>query len=250
MINNIKAIVTDIEGTTSSLSFVKDVLFPYASEHLEDFIRTNADQPFVTKLIYQVLGFSNEGSLYDNSPCDVAMQSLTEEQINRAIEFLQHWIKLDMKIKPLKDLQGLIWEEGYKNGDFHGHIYDDAYEKLKEWHEQGIKLYVYSSGSVHAQKLLFGHTKFGDLNYLFSGNFDTSIGHKREARSYVNIIEAINKDILGVRPDNILFLSDIEEELKAASDTGIRVEQLVREDDSMNFNLCKKAHDFYGIALN
>ncbi len=236
---NIQAIITDIEGTTSSISFVKDVLFPYASEHLESFIDKNKNNPKVVELIHEVLNI--EG---------VQHSALTLELQNQAIDILQNWIKLDLKIKALKDLQGLIWEEGYRNGDFYGHIYDDAYEKLKEWYEQGIKLYVYSSGSVYAQKLLFGHTKFGDLNYLFSGNFDTSIGHKREASSYINIIEVISKEIPGISLDNILFLSDIEEELIAASDAGIKVVSLIREADFMNFNLSKKARNFYEIALN
>ncbi len=245
-----KAIITDIEGTTSSISFVKDVLFPYASEHLESFLQANLEQPFVMKLIHQVLNYNNEASLFDNSPCDMSMPALSEKDLQRAIEFLQHWIKLDMKIKPLKDLQGLIWEQGYKNQDFYGHIYDDAYEKLKEWYTQGIKLYVYSSGSVYAQKLLFGHTKFGDLNYLFSGNFDTKVGAKREVGSYINIVQAINKDIEGIAQNNILFLSDISEELEAASDTGINVIQLVRKDDFVSPEIYKKARSFYEIELN
>ena len=236
---NIKAIITDIEGATSSLSFVKDVLFPYASQHLESFVEKNKTNPKVIELIHEVLNLQAANP----SP-------LTVDQINDSINILQNWIQLDLKIKALKDLQGLIWEEGYKNRDFYGHIYDDAYEKLKEWHEQGMKLYVYSSGSVYAQKLLFRHTKFGDLNYLFSANFDTSIGHKRDPSSYINIIEAINKDVPGIISDNILFLSDIEAELEAAADAGIRVVQLVREDDFMNLNLCQKACNFNEIALN
>ncbi len=247
MLKNIRAIITDIEGTTSSISFVKDVLFPYASEHMEDFIRNNAEQPFVTKLIHQVLNYGSEGSLYDNSPCDVAMKSLTEQEIARAISFLQHWIVLDMKIKPLKDLQGLIWETGYKSGAYKGHIYDDAYEQLKNWHDQGIKLYIYSSGSVYAQKLLFGYTKFGDLNYLFSGNFDTSVGAKQENRSYINILTKLRQDLTDLNSDQALFLSDIEAELTAANEAGMSVIQLVRDDEFINPGLFKKVKDFYSI---
>jgi enolase-phosphatase E1 len=215
----IKAIVTDIEGTTSSISFVKDVLFPYASQHLEGFVEKNKNNNKVIELIHEVLNI--EGLQHS---------TLSIELQKQAINILQTWIKLDLKIKPLKDLQGLIWEEGYTNRDFYGHIYDDACEKLKEWHKQGIKIYIYSSGSVYAQKLLFGHTKFGDLNYLFSGNFDTSIGHKRDSGSYINIIKAISKDLNNTCPDNILFLSDIEEELTAAADTGISVIKINRDE--------------------
>lgn len=223
---NIKAIIADIEGTTSSISFVKDVLFPYASQHLESFIEKNKNDPEIIKLLYEVLNTKS-----------VDLLPLTADQEKEALNILQTWIKLDLKIKPLKDLQGLIWEEGFKNQDFCGHIYDDAYEKLKEWHEQGIKIYVYSSGSVYAQRLLFGHTKFGDLNYLFSGNFDTSVGGKREASSYINIIQAINQNTeITYDPDNILFLSDIEEELEAAADTGISVIKINRENFLTNKN--------------
>lgn len=210
--NNIKIILTDIEGTTSSISFVKDVLFPYAAGKLESFIEANKDDPEVQRILAEV----------GKDP----------------IQTLKHWIKLDLKVKALKDLQGLIWQKGYKEGDYQGHIYDDAYEHLKEWQKQGIQLYVYSSGSIYAQKLLFGHTKHGDLNYLFSGNFDTSVGNKREAKSYINIYEAISKKTPQLEPAEILFLSDIQEELDAAQDAGLKT-QLITREDGINFNIIK-----------
>jgi enolase-phosphatase E1 len=210
--NNIKIILTDIEGTTSSISFVKDVLFPYAAGKLESFIEANKDDPEVQRILAEV----------GKDP----------------IQTLKHWIKLDLKVKALKDLQGLIWQKGYKEGDYQGHIYDDAYEHLKEWQKQGIQLYVYSSGSIYAQKLLFGHTKHGDLNYLFSGNFDTSVGNKREAKSYINIYEAILKESPGLEPDEIVFLSDIQEELDAADNAGLKTLLITRE-DGVDFNNLK-----------
>jgi enolase-phosphatase E1 len=203
----IRAIVTDIEGTTSSLSFVKDVLFPYARERMASFVREHGDEPQVRELLQQV---SAE-----------AGRKLGDDE---AVAQLQHWIDEDRKVTPLKALQGLVWEAGYRNGDYQGHIYDDAAEYLRRWHEQGIQLYVYSSGSVYAQKLLFGHTAHGDLTPLFSGYFDTQVGHKQETGSYQRIAGDI-----GLPPAEILFLSDIKAELDAAAAAGMRTCWLVRD---------------------
>ena len=137
---------------------------------------------------------------------------------------LIRWIDEDKKITPLKSLQGMIWQNGYKKGDFKGHLYEDAVRHLKKWKQAGLQLYVFSSGSVQAQKLLFGHTAYGDLTPLFSGYFDTTLGSKRAAESYRKIAAAI-----GMAPADILFLSDIEEELDAAQVAGMRVRWLVRD---------------------
>lgn len=203
----IQAIVTDIEGTTSSLSFVKDVLFPYARRHIRTFVCDNQDVPAVAEQLREVR--------------KIAGQDLdTDAVIVRLIE----WIDQDRKITPLKALQGMIWEHGYQAGDFTGHMYADAVENLKKWQQQGIRLYVYSSGSVQAQKLLFRHSDFGDLSGLFSGYFDTRIGGKREAESYRNIAREV-----GLDAGHILFLSDIREELDAARSAGMHTRWLVRD---------------------
>jgi enolase-phosphatase E1 len=201
-----KAILTDIEGTTSSLSFVKDVLFPYARERMAEFIRQHAQEAAVKKELEEARRLSGK--------------NLNEPEV---IEQLIRWIDEDRKITPLKSLQGMIWEDGYKKGDFKGHLYEDAVRHLKKWKQAGIRLYVFSSGSVQAQKLLFAHTEYGDLTPLFSGYFDTTIGNKREADSYRKIAE-----IIGSPPGDILFLSDIKEELDAARVAGMQVTWLVR----------------------
>lgn len=203
----IKAIVTDIEGTTSSLAFVKDVLFPYARTNLASFVRSQQDLPAVKSL------------LADTSA--VVGANLDTEQ---AIAQLLAWSDADQKITPLKSLQGLIWEAGYQQGAFQGHIYADAAAKLKAWHEQGLALYVYSSGSVQAQQLLFAHTPFGDLTPLFSGYFDTHIGGKRDPASYQHISAE-----LAIPAQQVLFLSDIKEELDAAKTAGLQTVWLVRD---------------------
>ena len=203
----IEAIVTDIEGTTSSLSFVKDVLFPYARQHLAEFVLQHAQQPDVRHELDEVRRLSGK--------------TLNDVQI---IEQLMRWIDEDKKITPLKSLQGMIWEDGYKKGAFTGHVYEDAARKLKQWKQAGLRLYVFSSGSVLAQKLLFAHTGYGDLMPLFSGYFDTNIGSKREAAAYIRIAESIT-----TAPENILLLSDIKEELDAARVAGTQTIWLVRE---------------------
>ncbi|MGD7036225.1 acireductone synthase [Methylotuvimicrobium buryatense] len=203
----ITTIVTDIEGTTSSLSFVKDVLFPYARVHIAEFIRNHGHEPEVSELLH-------DAAKLTDGPTNT--EALIEQMIR--------WIDQDQKVTPLKSLQGLIWEHGYRQGDFKGHIYADAAQALRQWHDQAIKLYVYSSGSVYAQKLLFKHTEFGDLTSLFSGYFDTHIGGKKEPASYSAIAEQIKTE-----PENILFLSDITEELEAALNAGFKTCRLVRE---------------------
>lgn len=203
----IKAIITDIEGTTSSLSFVKDVLFPYARAHIEEFVRSHSDDANVQSILVEV---SKEVG-----------RSLSAEQ---AITQLIEWIDQDKKITPLKTLQGMVWDEGYREGAFTGHVYEDAARNLKAWHACGLNLYVYSSGSEHAQKLLFSHTEYGDLTPWFSGYFDTRVGGKREAGSYRHISEEIR-----IPPQNLLFLSDIKEELDAAKLAGLNTIWLVRD---------------------
>lgn len=203
----IQAILTDIEGTTSSISFVKDVLFPYAREHMRDFVQTHADEAPVRQALDDV----------DNA---VGHLLNTEDAIDQLIM----WIDQDRKITALKALQGLIWEAGYRDGDFHGHVYPDAVDQLRRWQADGLRLYVYSSGSVYAQKLLFGHTAHGDLNALFNGYFDTLIGAKTETASYRRIAGRI-----GLPAASILFLSDIAAELDAAHTAGMATTQLVRD---------------------
>lgn len=224
----VRAILTDIEGTTSSLSFVKEVLFPYVRERLGDFVRAHGQEPQVRELLQQVAA--------------VTGRSLTDEE---AVIQLRQWVDEDRKITPLKALQGLVWETGYRSGDYLGHVYPDAARNLRQWRAQGLQLYVYSSGSVHAQKLLFGHTEFGDLTHLFSGYFDTRVGAKQEAASYRKIAEAI-----ALPADEILFLSDIEAELDAASEAGMKTCWLLRESAVIPRGAHPQAGDFDDVEAH
>jgi len=223
----IKAVVTDIEGTTSSLSFVKDVLFPYARAHIGDYLRCHAEEGTITSLIN-----------------DVRFEAGTDLDLEGIIARLERWIDEDKKITALKTLQGLLWEAGYTQGDFQGHIYADAKDKLTEWQQRGIRIYVYSSGSVHAQKLLFGHTAYGDLNLLLSGYFDTRVGAKGDTDSYRHITGAI-----GCNADEILFLSDIEAELDAAREAGMQTAWLVRGGEPDANAAHRQVKDFNDINL-
>lgn len=173
----IRAVLTDIEGTTSSIAFVHDVLFPYARERLSAWVAEHG------------------GNLAQ----------------------LQAWMDADAKVTELKDIQGRIWAEGYAAGALKGHVYPDAAQALRRWHAAGLTLAVFSSGSVPAQKLIFGHSDQGDLSCLFSGWFDTTTGPKREAMSYVLIADA-----LGISPADILFLSDVAAETDAAKAAGMQ----------------------------
>lgn len=204
----IKAILTDIEGTTSAVSFVFDVLFPYAAKHLPDFVRPHADRADVAEQLAAVRRDNNEPGA----------------DVERVIDILLGWIAEDRKATPLKALQGMVWEQGYQAGQLKGHVYPDAVEALKRWHQDGFKLFVYSSGSIQAQKLIFGCSEAGDLSPLFNGYFDTTSGPKREAQSYQRISQAIGLDAA-----QILFLSDIVEELDAARTAGMATCGLARE---------------------
>jgi len=202
-------ILTDIEGTTSSISFVKDVLFPYARRELPRFVREHGSEPEVRRWLDQV-------ALENGGLCQDAM----------IVETLQGWIDEDRKHTALKALQGMIWEAGYASADFTAPVYPDAVEALRRWHDAGHALAVYSSGSVPAQKLLFAHTDAGDLTGLFSGWFDTTVGGKREAASYARIVDG-----LGVAPSQVVFLSDVVAELDAAREAGLGTVLVDRDTD-------------------
>lgn len=222
------AIVTDIEGTTSSISFVHDVLFPYAAEHLPAFVRDRADEPEVAAALDETARAAG----IDRRDTDVLVRQLLD------------WIAEDRKITPLKTLQGLIWEAGYRRGDYRAHIYPDAAECLREWHRRGIPLYVYSSGSKYAQQLFFSHTEAGDLSFLFSGYFDTTIGAKREPDAYRRIADEIGFDA-----GDIVFLSDVRQELDAAREVGMKTYWVIRGDQCEGGETHTIINDFSEVAV-
>jgi enolase-phosphatase E1 len=202
-------ILTDIEGTTSSISFVKDVLFPYARRELPRFVRAHGSEAEVRRWLDAV-------AAERASRCD-------DDEV---VAILQRWIDEDRKHTALKALQGMLWRDGYRSADFTAHIYPDAAEALPHWHAAGHRLAVYSSGSVAAQKLFFGNSDAGDLLPLFDAFFDTETGGKREAASYGRIAATLDRE-----PGGILFLSDVVAELDAARDAGLRTVLVDRRED-------------------
>jgi len=214
------AILTDIEGTTSSISFVKEVLFPYARRELPRFVREHGQEPAVRRWLDAVA--AEQGGICDDTVI---------------VETLQGWIDQDRKHTGLKALQGLLWQEGYRNGDFRAHLYPDAAAALHRWHDAGHTLAVYSSGSVDAQKLFFAHSEAGDLSALFAACFDTEVGHKRAPDSYRLIADALDRNCA-----DIVFLSDVVEELDAAREAGMRTVLLDRREDYPQPRLGEATH--------
>jgi len=208
-----KAILLDIEGTTTPIDFVHKVLFPYAKERVGTYVQMHFGTLFGE--IVQLVDESSHDETY-TIPVDPT-------EPGSVSAYLEHLINVDRKSTPLKSIQGSIWKEGYESGDLKSIVYDDVAPAFERWSAEGKTIAIYSSGSVLAQKLLFGYTDHGDLTPFISANFDTNIGHKREAESYRKIAETLSID-----SKDLMFLSDIPEELDAASEAGYQIRLVVR----------------------
>lgn len=206
------AIVLDIEGTTSSTWFVHDTLYPYSRERFGQWLEEHADHPDVARARGQIIDEAGLGQ---------------DASTSELVEALETWLVSDEKRTPLKTLQGLIWADGFSRGDLTSHFFADSIPAIRSWHEQGIDLKIFSSGSVSAQKAWFGNSPEGSLLEMFTGHFDTeNTGPKKVASSYAAIREAI-----GVPADKILFFSDLVEELDAAREDGWHTVGVRREGD-------------------
>lgn len=195
-----RAIVLDIEGTTSSTGFVHETLYPYSRRHFASWIADHRDEPDVQVQLKAVRDLAGELDADDD----------------RIVALLNGWLDGDEKVTPLKALQGWIWADGFASGELTSHFFPDAIPALRRWHAEGHPLYVFSSGSVSAQRAWFGHSPDGDLLPLFSGHFDTeNAGPKKMSSSYAKITAKI-----GVDPDDTVFLSDLVDELDAARIAG------------------------------
>ncbi|EQD64093.1 2,3-diketo-5-methylthio-1-phosphopentane phosphatase, partial [mine drainage metagenome] len=225
----IRAILIDIEGTTSDIRFVHHVLFPYARKRLPAYIETHRD-------LIDVQHWLSEAA---------SEAGLIEASLREIIDLLLGWIDADRKSTALKALQGMIWREGYAAGDFVAHVYADVAPALRTWRARGLRLYVYSSGSVEAQKQFFAHSEAGDLTPLLAGYFDTETGPKRETASYAHIADAID-----MAPAHILFLSDLEAELDAARAAGMHTTLLRRPPSECTASFSHPCiHDFTALVL-
>jgi len=229
MMDDVRGILLDIEGTTTPIAFVHDVLFTYAREHVREFLHANADKEEVRADI---------ALLRDEHADDVSKDRNPPPLVADYVEWL---IASDRKSTGLKSLQGKIWRQGYEDGTLKSQVFADVAPAFERWHARGLSINIFSSGSVLAQKLLFAHTEAGDLTRLIDDYFDTNVGKKGEAESYRRIAEKIN-----LSAGEIVFISDVIEELNAAHEAGMKVLLSVRPGNAPqdNGNQYSEVHDF------
>jgi enolase-phosphatase E1 len=219
VLDGIQWILTDIEGTTTEVSFVYDILFPYFRAHMDQW-KTVDSAPMNDVLEQTRLLVIEE-------------QSINLSSKEALFEQLRQWSIEDRKVTPLKTFQGMVWEQGFKSGAIKGHMYPDVKPALQRWLDGGLKLAIFSSGSIAAQKQLFGFSTEGDLTPYFSAYFDTTTGMKRDEQTYQLIVQQLNSPA-----NSVLFLSDIHQELEAAHAAGLRTLQLVRPGTQANWSWC------------
>jgi len=227
-------VLLDIEGTITSISFVADVLFPFARAHVQEYLAAHIADPEIVGICLSIIEVEHGRS--DPSVIGEAL-------VHSTCDCVYSQMDRDLKSGPLKQLQGRIWEEGYTRGHFQGHLFPDVLEALQSWNRRGIRVCIYSSGSVSAQKLLLKYSVFGDLTSLVEGHFDTSIGGKKEASSYTKIAQE-----LGVSPDSILFATDNVDEAIAAQFSGMKAVVMHRPGNpelkkGFNFKIAQSTFD-------
>ena len=214
--DQVRGILLDIEGTTTPIAFVHEVLFSYARTHARDFLRNNQDSDDVR---------ADVALLREEHASDKSNNLEPPESIAEYIDWL---IDRDRKSTGLKSLQGKIWRQGYRDGSLKSQVFADVAPALERWRAAGLKISIFSSGSVLAQQLLFAHTDAGDLTKFIDGYFDTNVGQKGEAESYRKIAVAMD-----LKPSEILFISDVVAELEAAKEAGMKTLLSIRPGNSL-----------------
>jgi len=214
--DQVRGILLDIEGTTTPIAFVHEVLFSYARTHARDFLRNNQDSDDVR---------ADVALLREEHASDKSNNLEPPESIADYIDWL---IDRDRKSTGLKSLQGKIWRQGYRDGSLKSQVFADVAPALERWRAAGLKISIFSSGSVLAQQLLFAHTDAGDLTKFIDGYFDTNVGKKAEAESYRKIAVAMD-----LKPSEILFISDVVAELEAAKEAGMKTLLSIRPGNSL-----------------
>lgn len=215
------AVLLDIEGTTSSIRFVYDEMFPYVRRELESFLTAHFEDEKVVAAcarIAQDAGAVHFSEWHAGQPRSGQLEKVRTEVLRL--------MDADLKATGLKDLQGLIWKKGFESGELLAHVYADVPPALKAWSDAGLDLRIYSSGSIAAQKLFFGHTEAGNLLPNFKDHYDTVTGPKKEAESYTRIAAEY-----GCAPQAILFLSDVVAELNAARTAGMQTGLSIRPEN-------------------
>lgn len=216
-----EAVLLDIEGTTTPISFVYETLFPFARQHLDRFLADHWEDSNVRQDVELVIKRARQlGEEYADDPdfVPVPQESSNEKALRSAVvRHLQWQMDRDMKTTGLKSLQGRIWRAGYRSGELKAPVYEDVPDAFESWTAADTPIYIYSSGSVEAQKLLFGHTDYGDLTGAIDGYFDTRTGNKKEPASYTAICEAVD-----VAPGDLVFVTDSLEEARAADEADVQ----------------------------
>lgn len=240
-----KSIICDIEGTTTSISFVKDQLFPYVLKNLEEYLKNNWNEDSTKTVIAALREQADEDKKAELDGVILIPTGDSEEIIPDIVKNVEWQMSQDRKTGSLKTLQGLVWDKGYKDGTIKGHVYEDVQKSFEKWTESGRKIYIYSSGSVDAQKLLFENSEQGNLLEYLAGHYDTKIGAKREKESYQSILKNID-----AAAEDTLFLTDVFAEAKAAKEAGLHVVLLDRpgnaeltEDERKEFPVIKTFSD-------
>ncbi|KAI9353107.1 2,3-diketo-5-methylthio-1-phosphopentane phosphatase [Pilaira anomala] len=221
--SNYDTVILDIEGTITPITFVKETLFPYVTSGLSSFLDRTWDSPELKTqidLLREQAKKDVDAKLEHAILIPTENQASSQEVKDAVIKTIQWQMKADRKIGALKSFQGFMWKEGYESGELRGVVYDDVVPALEKWKAAGKTIYIYSSGSVPAQKLLVGYTTKGDLMHFFSGYFDTGVGLKTESESYKNIAKLIKKEN---DTNNILFVTDNINEIVAATEAGYQV---------------------------
>jgi enolase-phosphatase E1 len=227
--NSIQAILLDIEGTTTPIDFVFRTLFPFARKRLQQFLLEHESDPSIREDVAALRLQHRADTAEKLNPPRWADESRGAELASAAVYGV--WlIDRDSKCSALKSLQGKIWQEGYRTGDLRGEVYPDVPPALARWLRQGKIISIFSSGSVLAQRLLFGSTAAGDLTCFIRAFFDTTTGPKNAPGSYLRIAE-----VLMLEAANVLFISDVVKELDAARDVGMQTMLCVRTASTEQF---------------
>lgn len=216
---NVRAMLLDIEGTTTPIAFVHEVLFSYARTHVRDFLATNINSAEMSADV-ALLREEHAADVNKGNRPPALAEDLLVDSIAAYVEWL---IKRDRKSTGLKSLQGKIWRQGYVDGALKSQVYADVAPALERWSAQGLSINIFSSGSVLAQQLLFAHTEAGDLTKFIDNYFDTNVGKKGEAESYRRIAQA-----LSLAANDVLFISDVVAELDAATEAGMQTRLSIR----------------------
>lgn len=228
-----RGVLLDIEGTTSSISFVYDVMFPFVRKNMESFLQTH----WSTDQVQQSLPLLAD-DLGQRTVSDWLGDGPESEQRAKVCQGVNELMDADVKATGLKQFQGFIWKDGFDSGQLVSHLFDDVAPAIRQWHAAGVDIRIYSSGSIAAQKLFFGHTMAGNLSALISGHYDTATGPKKDSQSY----DMIAADF-GIPAGEILFLSDVTEELEAARKAGMQTALSVRPGNSA----VESGHEFMAI---